>query len=272
MTATLAIGDSRDDMDMKWHPMIVVSICLHLALFSTILFIPESMSARDIKGIVYEVNLVDMPGGKELKPRDPGPAIIERSKTVIKKSAGTRRIQIPQKKPKKPLVIAKRTIKRKSTKTKKPKITSSQQINRAIAKIEKRVQSEEVKSPIDKAISKLESEERSRGGSGTQGGGTVSGISMRIYQMEIETRIKGNWSYPVALQGPKTLEAIVLLKVKNNGTILSSLFKTRSRNAVFDESVSKAIEKSNPLPPFPEGYRKSYEEIEINFNLRDLEG
>ena len=95
---------------------------------------------------------------------------------------------------------------------------------------------------------------------------------MRIYQVEVETRIKSNWSYPVAVQDQKKLEAVVMLKVSQDGTISKSWFKKRSADAIFDESVMRAIERSNPLPPFPEGYRKSYEEFEINFNLKDLEG
>jgi colicin import membrane protein len=90
--------------------------------------------------------------------------------------------------------------------------------------------------------------------------------------VEVETKIKGNWSYPVALQIQKDLEAVVVLKVKSDGTILRSQLKKRSSNPVFDQSVLKAIERSDPLPPFPEGYRKSHDEIEITFNLKDLEG
>jgi len=59
--------------------------------------------------------------------------------------------------------------------------------------------------------------------------------------------------------------------VLRDGTISQFTFKKRSGDAIFDESVAKAIERSNPLPPFPEGFLKSSEEIEINFNLRELE-
>ena len=89
--------------------------------------------------------------------------------------------------------------------------------------------------------------------------------------MEVETQIKENWSYPVAAQDQKKLQAIVVIKVKQDGTILESWFKEKSSDMIFDQSVLKAIEKSNPLPQFPEGYRKNYDEIEINFNLKDLE-
>ena len=89
--------------------------------------------------------------------------------------------------------------------------------------------------------------------------------------MEEEIWIKSNWSYPLADRGQKKLEAIVLLTVKKDGTIIKSSFKKRSSDTVFDQSVEKAIKKSEPLPPFPEGYQKSDEELEINFNLKDLE-
>ena len=90
--------------------------------------------------------------------------------------------------------------------------------------------------------------------------------------MEVEGWIKGNWSYPVAIHNKKGLEAIVIVKAKKDGTILKSWFQKRANDAIFDQSVLKAIERSNPLPPFPEGYRKSSDEFEIHFNLKELEG
>jgi outer membrane biosynthesis protein TonB len=44
-----------------------------------------------------------------------------------------------------------------------------------------------------------------------------------------------------------------------------------SGSPVFDESVTRAIKRSDPLPPMPESYPKSYEELEITFNLKELE-
>ena len=92
--------------------------------------------------------------------------------------------------------------------------------------------------------------------------------------MEVEERIKDNWSYAVGLAGPqkqKDLEAVIVLKARSNGTIIKSWFKKRSSNAMFDQSVLRAVERSDPLPPFPEGYRKTTDEMEITFNLKDLE-
>jgi len=94
---------------------------------------------------------------------------------------------------------------------------------------------------------------------------------MALYQMEVEAWIKRNWSYPIAMDKQK-LEAVVVLMVKQDGTIMKTRLEKRSASALFDESVMKAVERSNPLPPFPDSYRKSYDEIEITFNLKDLEG
>jgi colicin import membrane protein len=94
---------------------------------------------------------------------------------------------------------------------------------------------------------------------------------MALYQMEVEAKIKSNWSYPIAMDKQK-LEAVAVLVVKQDGTITKTRLEKRSSSTLFDESVLKAIERSNPLPPFPESYRKSYDELEITFNLKDLEG
>ena len=146
-----------------------------------------------------------------------------------------------------------------------------------MAKIEKEVKHEEkhdkmLNQAIERIKNKVDEEPEGEGRGGPAG--PVAGITIQIYRMEVETRIKDNWAYPVALSDPKSLEnleAVVVLTVKRDGSIIKSEFKKRSGNPIFDESVLKAIERSEPLPPFPEGFLKSYEEIEINFNLKELQ-
>jgi colicin import membrane protein len=92
---------------------------------------------------------------------------------------------------------------------------------------------------------------------------------MRIYQMEVETKVKGNWAYPTALVSRKDLEAVVLVKVQRDGTILKYELIKRSYNSMFDQSVITAIERTKSMPPFPEGFRQNDEEIEITFNIKD---
>lgn len=228
------------------------------------------MSTRRISGAVYEVNLVEMPKAKQTAVRPGSEAKAKKRLTVSKKATPAKRISRSKKK-EKPVVIGKKVIKKKRRRVKK---SPSKLIDRAVAKIERKVKAEK-SDHVGQAISKLETRVKEERGRTSRRGHGDKGIIIRIYQMEVEQRIKSNWSYPVALLDPeirKTLEAIVVVKVKNNGKILKFWVKERSSNVMFDQSVIKAVERSDPLPPFPEGYRRTHDEIEINFNLRELEG
>jgi colicin import membrane protein len=276
MTNREAKQGSKSLRDMKWSPMVALSVVLHLGIFSVVLFVPEAMPTRRFEGVVYSVNLVEMPAGANVKRKGTRTPTVKKGKRVAKKGSQAKRITV-QKKKKKPVVIAKRTVETKTPTIKKPKVSSSELLDRAVSKIEKKVKSEEKakseeENHVEKAISKLESEVGTPVGPGPQVGSPVGAIPMQMYQMEVEGRIKGNWSYPVALQGNEDLEAIVVVTVKKDGSILKSEMKKGSSDAIFDESVLRAVMRSDPLPPFPEGYRESYDEIEIRFNLKDLQG
>ncbi len=262
--------------EVKWSPMVILSVFFHIALFSTIFFVPESLSSRrPLGGIIYEVDLVEMPGGMPAPARTSAQPKGE-VKAVIPKEVRAKRIEEERRREEKPLVIAKKTSEKEVPGAKKPEVSPSELIDKTISKIEKKVRSED---HLDEALSKIErrvGEERvSRGaepeGAGKATGG-IAGTAMQIYLMEVEYLIKSNWAYPAGMEGRKDLEAIVVLTVKSDGAVTQTRFERRSSSSLFDDSVMKAIERSNPLPPFPEGYKRSYDEFEINFNLKDLKG
>lgn len=261
--------------------MLLLSIIFHVGIFFVTLLLPQSMpGAGRFQGIVYEVDLVEMPAGTGQRLKGTTPATAEKEKSPLKEAEKAKRVSIPKKK-EKPVVIAKQTVKKKKPPAKKKAESTKDLIEKAISKIEKKVQSDtKERTHIDKAISKLEDkvagegqegEGEATGRPGSPGGTIGNGIHLRMYQMEVEIWIKSNWAYPVALQRPKNLEAIVVLRVKRDGSITRTDFKKRSSDTIFDQSVTKAIERSDPLPPLPEGYVKSYEELEITFNLKELE-
>ncbi|MCJ7595953.1 MAG: TonB C-terminal domain-containing protein [Desulfobacterales bacterium] len=283
MTGTQRGGHSKGEVEMKWGSMVLWSVVLHLVIFSSLLFVPEShpITRRPYGAIIYEVDLVEMPAAGAEKSERGSVSKAKTAEAPVKPETKTRRIETA-KKAEKPLVIAKKTVERPTTPVKKPEVSPSQLIDKAITKIEKRVQSEErSEGHVDRAISRLQGkvgdQEAAAAAPGppgpAEGGRPIGGTAMQFYQMEVETWIKRNWSYPVAMDNPKDLQAVVVLSVKSDGAILETRFDKRSSSAIFDESVQKAIERSNPLPPFPESYRQHYDkdEIEINFNLKDLE-
>jgi colicin import membrane protein len=275
MADTLDRENRKGATEMKWGSMVVLSALFHAAVFCTFLFVPESFpTTRPSIGIVYEVDLVELPS-KESAPAvstEKSSGLGKTAAVIKEKSREAKRIPPVQKKEEpKPVVIAKRTLDKPTSSPKKPEVSASDLIERAISKVERKVKKEE---HVERAISKLESEHGDRGApepAQPRRGFSLGGTAMQIYQMEVESWIKSHWSYPVAVDHPEDLEAIVIVTVKRDGTILNTRFDKRSSNAIFDQSVQKAIERSDPLPPFPETYIEDQDEIEIRFNLRDLE-
>jgi colicin import membrane protein len=273
MAATMVAANPDNLPEIRWSPMVTLSVCMHIVFFCIILLVPEySTSWHQVEATVYEVNLVDMPSSMRAQSKRGITGVADEKQESPSKDRGSqaKRISAPEEK-EPPLVVAKKTVNRTKSQPEKPKVSSSQLIDNAISKIEKEV-STEGSEQVEKALSKLRrTSEVDSGRQAGTGDGVPTGIAIRIYQMEVESRIYGNWSYPVAIQGAKKLQAIVLLEVRDDGTVMECQFRQRSGDNIFDQSVLKAIEKSDPLPPLPEGYPKTHEEIEINFNLEDLE-
>jgi colicin import membrane protein len=267
---------SEDSMEMRWRPMLVLSVGFHLAVFSMMLFIPDSLpSRRSFDGTVYEVSLVEMPGRERAAAESTNAPLARKAEAVVKKESPAKRIPEAPKRQEKPVVLAKKTLEKASPPVEKPKVSPSELIEKAISKIEREVKTEQ---HLDNALAKLENkagESKSApepwAGGRPGGAGILANTIMQMYQADVESLIKSNWHYPVAMDSQKDVEAVVVLMVKRDGTIMKSRFEKRSGNVLFDESVLKAIERSDPLPPFPESYTRSYEEFEINFNLKEFE-
>ncbi|MFZ7111236.1 MAG: energy transducer TonB [Desulfatiglandales bacterium] len=266
------IENTDSSRQIRWGSMVALSVCFHVAIFSLFLFFPNALPhRRSFEGTVYQVDLVEMPVRGIQKPASTKPVETTKSETASKTDTMAKRIAPPAQKTK-PLVIAKRTLDKKPVPAKEATKSTSQMIENAISKIERKVRSDQPSqaSHVETAISRLEKRVGAQEQAGGDGHGSQGGVPMQIYRMEVESWIKSNWAYPVAMGESKDLEAIVVLRVNAAGAVLKTHFLRRSNNDLFDQSVLKAIERSDPLPPFPETYRKSYEDFEIKFNLSEL--
>lgn len=278
----------------RWVTMMGLSICFHVAIFSTVLFVPHSKISFSLTDdTVYHVELVGPPPQSKKSARGPGAppaARVKKGTPPLLKGKETQRIGLT----KTPPVLAERVAPQHTPREREEDLSASALVDRALSRLERKREEEKVDS-IDTTISRIETkvkerkeaqpEETSHESSGdvrasfAEKGALIPGLpsvvgkGIQLYQMEIEDLIKSNWSYPVALLNAKTSrapEAKIIVTVRHDGKILKTWFAKRSENPLFDESVLKAIERSDPLPQFPSGYRKSYEEVEINFSLKDL--
>ena len=103
-------------------------------------------------------------------------------------------------------------------------------------------------------------------GSGGIGTGGLSGIRLRSYQTMVQEKVRNAWSVPPQSQG---LQAIVFLTIDRAGRVEQFRFIQRSGNAIFDESLQRAIKHAEPLPPLPEDYAGHSLEAELRFRPSD---
>ena len=292
IAARIKVNDEHKED--RWLTMMSLSICFHVAVFSTVLFVPHSKIPFSLTDdTVYHVELVGPPPQSKGSVKGLGAspkARVKKGSPALLRRKKTRRIGLKRTPP----VLAKRVTPKHTPKDREEDLSASTLVDRALSRLERKREEEKVDS-IDKTISRIETkvkeqkedqpEKTSHESSGDvrasfageramiPGLPSIVGKGIQLYQMEIEDAIKGNWSYPVALFNAKTTrapETKIIVTVRNDGKILKTWFAKRSENSLFDESVLKAIERSDPLPRFPSGYRKSYEEVEINFSLKDL--
>ncbi len=252
--------------------MFILSGIFHAALLSLVFFIPESIPTTRMGSIVYEVDLVAAPtGGMSPTAKESAITSVGKGMPLSKDTTPAKLIREPEKRDEETVNIGKKAIKSKKKKAKKVKPPSSR-FRQVLAKINRKVKAEE-KDPVGRAIVGFKKKVKKAGGRDSGVGDAPTGLAMNMYKVAVKEKIKGNWTYPMALGGSENrqnLEAVVVVRAEKNGAIMKFWFMKKSSNAMFDQSVLRAIERSDPLPPFPGSFRKTFEELEINFNLRDL--
>lgn len=84
------------------------------------------------------------------------------------------------------------------------------------------------------------------------------------YYGEIHDRVWENWNYPVNLATEET-SVIISIKIGRKGELLELAVEEGSGNRFFDESLVRAVEKSAPFPPLPEGFAADFLETGLRF-------
>lgn len=85
------------------------------------------------------------------------------------------------------------------------------------------------------------------------------------YNAAIANRLQQFWSIPENLQKDPNLTSIVVITIKIDGDIANMVFESKSGDPIFDQYVSKTIEKANPLPPIPPALKKQRYEVGVRF-------
>jgi colicin import membrane protein len=104
-------------------------------------------------------------------------------------------------------------------------------------------------------------------GQGGRGGGVVKSIEFIAYRNRVLTTIRENWSW---VPQRTDLKVTVHFGIRENGEIVGLKIVQASGDRTYDESVLRALRKSNPLPPPPESHRSDFMDYTITFTPKDL--
>lgn len=287
----LSPADSQDRLP-KW---LFVSLLAHGLLIAALLLAPF-LPGRS--GIVHPVYVVDLVGGEkigaanygtELKaPKEPSknleaektPATVETKKEIREKAKPVEKKAPPEEK----IVLREKSksepVKREAPKDAKEESKSEtasadtvreRLLQYAVERARERGERGQTSPPAKgEALSAGTGEGIGAAGlgpGGRGGPGVVKGMDYIIYQNRMLGTIKNNW---VWLETRSRLKVVVRFNIKDNGEISGLKIIQPSGNPSFDESVLRAVRKSNPLPPPPEALRKEFSEVELTFRPEDL--
>jgi colicin import membrane protein len=274
----------EDNEHRSFFSNFAISFLCHLVFFVILIFAPGYATDRNPSLSVINVSLVTLPSegsppkSVEFKTQTVDKAKVQETKVSTKTDTKTdnksaESISLTPKKDKIKTSLKKKTFK------------ADKMVKNAISQIEKEVE-ESRPNQVEKAIARLKDQVEKAGPpnlskpqetkEAAPHGGTDTGSKkelelMDIYMIEIQYRIQKNWSYNQQLAGGSTnLEAWPAIKIMANGEIKDIWFDKRSGNSYFDEQAKKAILKSNPLPPLPKGYWRSYFEVGFHFTASGL--
>lgn len=277
--------DGRQEQD-GLAGTIFLSLLLHAALLALLILSPSFPSHRISLGPVYDVALVDFPGGKA----SGGGYATGASPSAGTEAKAIKRVEPPSKisLPPLPEVPVRRIERPIERPVERPKEDRSA-LERAIANVKKKAAAESSSGrPFDDAKSVGKAEKAggsapagsapagtaSRTGSAASGGSSAgeSGGDARVnvYYREIWLRIRSQWALPGGMLPKEPLESVISIVILRTGAITEARFEKTSGNRYFDESAMKAVQKANPLPPLPAWLNGSSLNVGIRFHSSEF--
>jgi TonB family protein len=102
-----------------------------------------------------------------------------------------------------------------------------------------------------------------------EAGSGASPLELKRYAASLNDKISSSWKLP-EMAAHRNLKTVVALKVSRTGTIEDIQIEKKSGDALFDQSVIKALRSAEPLPDFPALVREPTLEFELNFTPNGL--
>jgi colicin import membrane protein len=106
--------------------------------------------------------------------------------------------------------------------------------------------------------------------SSRSGSSSLTGLEMQYYST-IAGRIAQFWALPEYKKWDPATEAVVVITISQNGSILKQFFEKRSNDPTFDQFVRKTLQDASPLPPIPPALQRTSWEVGLRFRPEGIQ-
>ena len=265
-----ALYAGADDETRSFILMLGISALCHLLLLGMFYVVPSAFERPFRAGPrAINVDLVSLPAPGTPQPAAKAPAPTPPPKPEppsakpepvppppppeVKKEQVS--IAPPAKKPKVVKSLKKKTV---------PKKKAAAKVTRPAPKEKKPRRAETVSSAIEAMKKTVAGQEQARATAGAQGTGTGGGVIDRVrnYQYDVGLSVGQNFAFPQQLaRSAQGIATLITFRVLPNGEITDVKIYQSSGNKQLDEAAYRAVLKSNPVKPHPEGITRPYIEV-----------
>ena len=106
--------------------------------------------------------------------------------------------------------------------------------------------------------------------SGSSSGRKVESVVLKQYFSSLYDRVHSYWFLPEMRKWDRSLETIVVLTIRRDGSIANMQIERRSRDQFFDQFVMKTLQSAAPMPRFPSLMSQPTIEVGLRFKPGEL--
>ncbi|WP_457574993.1 TonB family protein [Desulfolithobacter sp.] len=287
---------SRGD-DRRWLWAINLALGLHIAVFALGMLAPRVLERQPLLDEVVTVDLVSLPEPAQSPvPEPPAPATNTPAPEVAgqKTSPETSVISVapapePETRVAPAAPVSLKPLKRKIKRARDTRLAEEKERQerekrqrelarqRALAQAreeERRAeelarQAREELAAVIRESTLLESRPAAPAARAT-GNRQLASLVLNQYLSALYERVHSLWVLPAMRQWDSSLETVVVLTIRRDGTVIKSFVERKSKDPFFDQFVLKTIAQASPFPPFPKLLSPDTIEIGLRFRPGEL--
>ena len=294
--------EEQQAADRRWILPLNLAIAAHIAVLAGALYLPGIVRHRPLLDEVVTVDLVSLPEPAaparpvhRARPAAPARPPAPKPKPAPKPApepAGVAVTPGPEVTPRpaapsRPISI--RPLRRKIRKARDTRLAEEKQRQRLARERKRQEQARQ------KALARAREEERkaeearrravaalaalirtsdavgpSNSRSSSAGGKQVRSIVFKQYLSALYDRVHSYWVLPEMRRWDPGLEAVVVLTIRRDGTVVRATMEKKSRDPFFDQFVMKTIQSASPMPRFSKLMHQDTIEVGLRFRPGEL--